>query len=773
MKTIRIISRLLAGIIALSLYPSGILYAQQVIAGEVVDAGTREPVSYATIQLLHGESGKPVTYTLTGPEGEFSLQPGNYTDSLVVQVALLGYEKTQVRAVPGQVLRIEMETRYFDLKEVEIRPGRVWGRGDTINYRVDGFLSAQDHSIKDVISKMPGVDINEAGRITYNGKAISNFYVEGLDLMGGRYRQMTDNLRAESVETVQVLENHQPIRILTNKINTEDIALNLKLKPEFRGRWMFTLKGGAGLSPFMWETDDNAIQIARGSQSTYIYKSNNTGYDAAIEQDILQTHPSNHAIHNLYPLIPQPSPVASGLKENRWLFNNVHTFSANRLYRIKEETRLRVNANYMRDIREQEREEETHYYATADTFSVYEKQTLHQRRDKAELGLNLENNTPDRYLVNRFDLSGSRNRSRSSIYNTIPVNQQIKSRELQVGNNFHSIHPGGNYNIEYRSQIHYLHLPSSFRTEEENQTIHLNSFYTNNSVSFIRKQHTCSRQYTAGVMGEVNGLKNGYGFYATPQHQLNKGKLLITARMPVEWRSYKEGGLSRFFLNPSFSIRYKYNYRWQFQLYGDYNETYGDITHFYNHPYYTDYRHIRFYEAGIPVDRRQLYSFRIEYKNTIKELFFTLNPVYTRTAHNQIREQYIEHDILWTVYRKKNNSSETYSLNATLSKGFYDWRLTTSLGFQSGRSKGVGIMEGEYLAYTHDYMRIEPKINWAPAKAWDIQYAGTGTQVRSGVGTSSLDPLWNIVQRVTVSYELFPVTLLLSGDHYYNQLTKG
>ena len=95
-----------------------------------------------------------------------------------------------------------MEPQVFSLKEVEIHPGRVWGRQDTINYDVTRFLSPKDQSIKDVLRKLPGIDIDDLGKISYNGKEIRNFYVEGLDLTNGKYKQISENLRADAVQNI-------------------------------------------------------------------------------------------------------------------------------------------------------------------------------------------------------------------------------------------------------------------------------------------------------------------------------------------------------------------------------------------------------------------------------------------------------------------------------------------------------------------------------------------------------------------------------------------
>ena len=36
-------------------------------------------------------------------------------------------------------------------------------------------------SIKDVLKKLPGVDIDDNGQVKYKGKAIDHYFVEGMD----------------------------------------------------------------------------------------------------------------------------------------------------------------------------------------------------------------------------------------------------------------------------------------------------------------------------------------------------------------------------------------------------------------------------------------------------------------------------------------------------------------------------------------------------------------------------------------------------------------
>ena len=75
----------------------------------------------------------------------------------------------------------EAETK---LKEVVVKSHRLKQSSDTLIYSVAGFRQKQDRSIADVIAKMPGLEVNPNGVITFQGTAINKFYIEGMDLMG-------------------------------------------------------------------------------------------------------------------------------------------------------------------------------------------------------------------------------------------------------------------------------------------------------------------------------------------------------------------------------------------------------------------------------------------------------------------------------------------------------------------------------------------------------------------------------------------------------------
>ena len=86
----------------------------------------------------------------------------------------------------------------------------------------------------------------------------------------------------------------------------------------------------------------------------------------------------------------------------------------------------------------------------------------------------------------------------------------------------------------------------------------------------------------------------------------------------------------------------------------------------------------------------------------------------------------------------------------------------TSLELTLARNEGNNWNEGIVQDYRYDYLCVEPKIVWAPSV-----FSRLNTKRRSvvwgGIGEdTSLDPLWEVAQRLTLSLEFHDTEFRLS-----------
>ena len=177
----------------------------QELTGRVVDAADGRPVAGAIV-LAADSTGRQAGYTTSGADGTYRLRPGAGRHVARIEVSMMGYRRQSVAAATP--LEIAMTAAPLAIREVEIRAPRLSLRGDTVSYNVASFTEAQDRTIADVLRKMPGIEVEKTGEIRYNGKAINRFYIDGLDMLDGRYGLATNNIAPQDVASVEVMENH-------------------------------------------------------------------------------------------------------------------------------------------------------------------------------------------------------------------------------------------------------------------------------------------------------------------------------------------------------------------------------------------------------------------------------------------------------------------------------------------------------------------------------------------------------------------------------------
>lgn len=239
------------GIILLLLIPC-MTYAQAAptkLWGEVKNT-SGEAMDFASIVVMNPNlPNKILASTYTGNDGKYQITVRCDCDSLMLRVSRIEM-KSVVMKIPNRSgeCNIETDAKTIELREVTVKAKKVYSRGDTINYNVASFLSSSDQTIADVLKKMPGITVSKNGQISYQGKPIKNFYIEGLDLMKGHYGIATNSIDPKNVGAVQVLENHQDIKALKGLQPEEQASINIRLKEGVKGvlNLIATLGGGYG-----------------------------------------------------------------------------------------------------------------------------------------------------------------------------------------------------------------------------------------------------------------------------------------------------------------------------------------------------------------------------------------------------------------------------------------------------------------------------------------------------------------------------------------------
>ena len=251
-----------------------VLNAQMILTGTVKDEANKN-LSGATLTISKDSVSSILAYAISKSDGSFKIRIDNAPEKLFIKASYIGlttFKKILERK--SQELEIQLRPSSEELKEVVVKSEIIQRRGDTLSFSVEAFKDKNDRVIADVLRKMPGITIKPGGQIYYQGKPIQKYYIEGLDLLEGRYSLANENLAADDVSKVEILENHQPIRVLDSLEFSERASLNIKLKNDVT--LSGTAKLGLGATPLLWEANVTPMLFNKKRQFIASYQSNNT-----------------------------------------------------------------------------------------------------------------------------------------------------------------------------------------------------------------------------------------------------------------------------------------------------------------------------------------------------------------------------------------------------------------------------------------------------------------------------------------------------------------
>ena len=233
--------------IILFLFPY-LIFSQVNISGEITDQ-TGYPIMGANIIAVNSETQVLDGFGISNDNGYFSLNLKKETE-FNIKITFIGYKPIELNISLSDdlVKDFVLEEQAEALDEVELvyeMPVEI--KGDTIVYSADAFNTGTEKKLSDVLANMPGIEVNEDGRIEVEGQEVRKIQIEGKDFFDGDTKLAAQNLPAKAVGKVEVLRNFTEVGQLRNVQNNEDnFAINIRLKDGKDKFWFGEILAGTG-----------------------------------------------------------------------------------------------------------------------------------------------------------------------------------------------------------------------------------------------------------------------------------------------------------------------------------------------------------------------------------------------------------------------------------------------------------------------------------------------------------------------------------------------
>ncbi|MCF0198998.1 MAG: TonB-dependent receptor [Bacteroidaceae bacterium] len=712
------------------------------VSGMVKDL-QQKPVPDVIVKVTTGQT--TLAFATTNRQGVYALSfdPSKAKNGATLTFSHISYEKEEVSLTGDKRKRTEdmiLIPKAVTLKEVTLKADPLRLKGDTLSYNLASFLGKGDVTLEDGLKRLPGLSVADDGAISYMGKGISNFYIEGLDMLGGRYNLATKNIPAEYATTVEVMQRHQARKIDQDE-ESDAVALNVKLskKAKFKplgqpvaglGIREKSLIGAVGLTGMMFTDKFQLLGSAKWSNH------GNFG-----SYDMIDYHGNSSVSSLATGKLDAWDGGEAPLGDYSYQTNGYGTL--NGMQKVDSTRQIRVNADYTYEERHNSFETQTLYFANGQKVGIGEKSRPWTRIHRPMLELRYENNATRHYLMDVLRLQAQFEENKCPVSSTegaegtaLTENGQLReAKVLKIGNSMWNTARTGRHKLTFTSDISFTRAPTVCLTFDSPSLSGGGAVQSGRSMS-LNTEHGTSFNIRLGKKWRIalpvrlaanynmietsltsSPLSNGTLAEArtvggsTTQQRVGGWNITPSVSPSTEWRSanqkaYISGAvvlrwlnlsylskyddkrttLSELFAEPRASFRYTFSGTSELNFSSGYNHSAGDILDLLAVPVRSSYRSTS--AASGVIGKSQQWNSKLGYKFQHPFRYFSLdaNAAWTQGKRNVLASQTVSGKSVLNSNIFHDCHFQSASGSFSLSKNILP--ITTKLTFSAGGDWG-------------------------------------------------------------------------------------
>ena len=774
---------------------------QNIVSGLVVDKETNELLVGASV-IVKDADGKIKKFASSKADGGFSITVPS-VNGCRLEVTMMSFAKQSIPLDSVSFpLTVYMEPGTTLLKEVTVKADRIREQGDTITYNVGSFTQQQDRSIGDVLKRMPGIDVANNGKIQYQGEDINKFYIEGSDLLGGKYGIATNGISHEDVGAVEVMENHQPMQVLSGISFSDKAAINLKLKNKAKATWTFHGDAGGGWSwqpeGAIWDGELFAMAVMPGFQNITTLRTNNTGENlSSSSTDFF----ADRRQAGLSRYVGVGLPGVPSLSDKRTLFNRSFLVSTNSLWKLKN-GEFKANIDYSFNRVTADASNITTYFLDDGNRIITENRNGKEHSHSLSGKFIYELNQKTAFINNTLQTNIDWNDVSLATTGSIPNGQSTDLPDYYVSNKFKMIKRfKGKHLVTFQSVNEWESLPQTLNLdmndEQFRQHISDHAFYTHESAAYAFNIQGVTLSLEGGIKGylrsmdsqlpelpeELPGLTenvvntNYLTVYATPKFEYWVRRVNLSLNLPVSYAHYNFDkaitNRDEVYFSPSLSFNWKPNNRFSGTLRGGLGRSPMNLNLIHPGLIMTNYRTLKSGVDDFYNSSSQNVSASVNYKHTRHGLFANGMVMHSWSHVPYTMAQQLYGDYVVYSYADAKNDGKTLMAMGNVGKTLDFMRGSCNINGSFSRSESHLLSQQQSVNSVSTGWSVGGKINGNPCRWFSFDYRIDYSDSRltmNGMSESWLSTMENELSLTFIPHQKWQWTV--SGEHYRNELTE-
>lgn len=212
-----------------------------------------------------------------------------------ITASYIGYKEEVLIVEPTSDItahNFKLKASSQQLKEIvikhEYKPVEI--KKDTMTFNIKSFANGNERKMKEVLEKLPGVEVDKKGIVTVQGKKVTQMLVEGKSFFGGGSKLAVENIPADALDKIEVIDHFNQVGFMKKVSDSDELAMNVKLKKDKKKFIFGDIEAGAEIA------NDNGFYLAHAglfyyspkTNFSYIGDSNNIGKSTFTFEDLMR-----------------------------------------------------------------------------------------------------------------------------------------------------------------------------------------------------------------------------------------------------------------------------------------------------------------------------------------------------------------------------------------------------------------------------------------------------------------------------------------------------
>lgn len=229
-------------------------YSQNIsVKGRVTTASDNLPLESATVYITTVKDSAVVDYTISDKNGNWEIKTRAITQPVNLKISFIGFENyskqlesvTQNTDLGTTALNDQAKQLGEVVITAETPPIRI--KSDTLEFNASSFKVRPDANVQTLLKQLPGVEIDNQGKITINGKEVNQVLVNGKPFFGRDGKIALQNLPADIINKVQVSDTKTKVEELSGqKASGNTSSINLTIDEDKNKGLFGKFMGGYG-----------------------------------------------------------------------------------------------------------------------------------------------------------------------------------------------------------------------------------------------------------------------------------------------------------------------------------------------------------------------------------------------------------------------------------------------------------------------------------------------------------------------------------------------